>query len=185
MGRGDLGLDQFVIRPARAADIPAIAELLPLSIHGLQAETYSPAQREAAIGPVFGVDTRLIDDGTYFVVEAGGELAGCGGWSFRRTPFGGDASARDDAALDPTTEAARIRAFFVHPGWARRGIGSLIMRRCETEAAARGFRRLELTATLAGEPLYARHGFKALRRFDFDLPGGEGLPLVLMEKRLE
>lgn len=178
-------MDQFFIRPARTSDIAAIAELLPPSIHGLQAATYSQAQREAAIGPVFGVDTRLIEDGTYFVVEAGGgELVGCGGWSFRRTPFGGDASARDDAVLDPETEAARIRAFFVHPGWARRGIGSLIMRHCEAEAVARGFRKLELTATLAGEPLYARHGFEALRRFDFALPGGEGLPLVLMEKRL-
>lgn len=177
-------MDQFPIRPARASDIPAIAELLPLSIHGLQAATYSQSQREAAIGPVFGVDTRLIEDGTYFVVEDGEALVGCGGWSFRATPFGGDASARDDAVLDPGTEAARIRAFFVHPGWARRGIGSQIMRRCEAEAAARGFTRLELTATLAGEPLYERHGFVALRRFDFELPGGEGLPLVLMEKRL-
>src|SRR4051812_21191178 len=94
------GLDQFSIRPAVEADVPAIAELLPLSIHGLQAETYSRAQREAAIGPVFGVDTRLIGDGTYFVVEAEGELIGCGGWSFRATPFGGDASTRDDAELD-------------------------------------------------------------------------------------
>jgi len=177
-------LDQFSIRPAQTSDIPAITDLLPLSIHGLQADTYSRAQREAALGPVFGVDTRLIEDGTYFVVEAKGELAGCGGWSFRATPFGGDASARDDAELDPATDAARIRAFFVHPAWSRRGIGSLIMARCEIEAIARGFRRLELTATLAGEPLYARHGFEALRRFDFQLPGGEGLPLVLMEKRL-
>lgn len=175
-------MDQFTIRPAQPADTAAIAQLIPLSIHGLQAATYSASQRAAAIGPVFGLDTRLIEDGTYFVVEAGEQLAGCGGWSFRRTPFGGDASARDDAVLDPATEAARIRAFFVHPGWARRGVGSLIMTRCEAEAVARGFRRLELTATLAGEPLYARNGFAAVRRFDFELPGGEGLPLVLMEK---
>jgi N-acetylglutamate synthase-like GNAT family acetyltransferase len=185
-GRAGLELENFTIRPARAADIPAIAELLPLSIHGLQAETYSRTQREAAIGPVFGVDTRLIEDGSYFVVEAeDGSVVGCGGWSFRHTPFGGDDSARDDAELDPATEAARIRAFFVHPDWARQGIGSLIMRRCEAEAEARGFRRLELTATLAGEPLYARHGFEAVRRFDFELPGGERLPLVLMEKAIQ
>ena len=177
-------MDQFAIRPAQAADIPAIEALLPLSIHGLQADSYSRAQREAAIGPVFGVDTQLIRDGTYFVVEADGQVVGCGGWSFRRTPFGGDASARDEAELDPATDSARIRAFFVHPDYARRGIGSLIMRHCEAAAMARGFRRLELTATLAGEPLYARHGFEALKRFDFELPDGQGLPLVLMEKRL-
>lgn len=172
----------FDVRPATLADATEIEALIPLSIHALQADSYSQAQREAAIGPVFGLDTRLILDRTYLIARCGDALAGCGGWSRRRTVFGGDVSARDDALLDPATDAARIRAFFVHPEFARRGVGSLLMRCCEAEARAEGFTHLELTATLAGEPLYARHGFVATRRYEVELPNGEKLPLVLMRK---
>src|SRR5438067_821433 len=113
------------VRPATDADIPALEQLIPASVRGLQASDYSAEQMEGAIGAVFGVDTALIRDGTYFVAETGSDVVACGGWSKRRTLFGSDhVSGKDDALLDPATEPARIRAFFVHPAWARRGIGS-------------------------------------------------------------
>ena len=121
-----------VLRVARERDIPAIAALIPLSVRALQAADYSTAQMDAALGPVFGVDRELIRDGTYFVVEHLGELVGCGGWSRRRSLFGGDAgrAAGESALLDSAHDSARIRAFFVHPDWARRGIGRQIMHAC-------------------------------------------------------
>jgi GNAT superfamily N-acetyltransferase len=134
---------------------------------------------------MFGIDSQLIVDGTYFVAETEGEIVGCGGWSRRRTLFGGDQwkSAEDDR-LDPTAEAGRIRAFFVHPGWARRGIGRSIIQKCEQAARDEGFTRLELVATLPGEPLYAALGYTATERIDIPLPQGETLPAVRMGKNL-
>jgi GNAT superfamily N-acetyltransferase len=174
----------FSIRLAGAVDIPTLEWLIPLSVRELQAATYSPAQMEAALGPVFGVDTQLIRDGTYFVVEDGDLIVGCGGWSRRKAAFGGDRERQgEDAALDPTQDPARIRAFFVHPDWARRGIGRLILTRCEEAIRAAGFREVVLVATLAGEPLYAASGFAVIERYEVPLSGGVALPVVRMEKR--
>jgi GNAT superfamily N-acetyltransferase len=174
----------FSIRPARDADIPTLERLIPLSVRGLQAATYSPAQMEAALGPVFGVDRQLIRDGTYFVVEAGDVLVGCGGWSRRQAVFGGDRERPgEDAALDPACDPARIRAFFVHPNWARRGIGRMLLARCEEEICAAGFREAVMVATLAGEPLYAASGYAVIERYEVPLSGSIMLPVVRMRKR--
>jgi len=173
------------VRLAEAADIPAIERLIPLSVRVLQAATYTPAQIEAALGTVFGVDRRLIEDGTYFLAEVGGEVVGCGGWSRRRTLFGSDhGPVRDDGWLDPAQDAGRVRAFFVHPAWARRGIGRRIVEACEATARAAGFTRLELAATLAGEPLYRACGFEVVEAAEAPLPNGETLPILRMSKRL-
>lgn len=134
---------------------------------------------------MFGVDTQLIADGTYFVVEAEGALAGCGGWSFRRTLHGSDRGAdRDDRRLDPATDAARIRAFFVDPAWARRGVASIILEACEEAARAVGFTRLELAATLTGVALYRARGFAEIEGAAVPLAGGQSLPIVRMQKQL-
>ena len=175
----------MALRLAQARDIPALEQLIPLSTRALQAATYSPAQIEGALGSVFAVDRQLIADGTYFVVEDGAILVGCGGWSKRKTLYGGDAG-RDslaDTLLDPASEPARIRAFFVHPDWARRGIGRQLLRACEEAAAAANFHGLELVATLAGEALYAAGGYRVLERFDIALANGQPLPVVRMAKR--
>jgi predicted N-acetyltransferase YhbS len=173
-------------RPARSADIPVLESLIPRSVRALQAPFYSSAQIEAALGPVFGVDRQLIRDGTYFVVEDGGELVGCGGWSRRKTLFGSDQGrAGEDTMLDPARDAARIRAFFVEPGWARRGIGRCLLAACEAALQAAGFRRAELVATLAGEPLYAAVGYTPLERYLIPLPDVPGLPAVRMVKRFD
>jgi len=177
----------FALRPARESDIPALAALIPLSVRSLLAAHYSTSQMEAALGPVFGVDRELIRDGTYFVVEHHQDLVGCGGWSKRRTLFGGDAgrAGGQSALLDPARDAARIRAFFVHPDWARRGIGREIMVACEQAIGKAHFRSIELVATLAGEPLYAAFSYTAVERFDIPLADGQPLPAVRMVKRLE
>jgi len=176
----------FALRQARERDIPALAALIPLSVRSLQAAHYSPAQMDAALGSVFGVDRELIRDGTYFVVENAGALIGCGGWSRRRSLFGGDAgrAAGESALLDPARDPARIRAFFVHPEWARRGIGRQILSACEQAIAQARFRSIELVATLAGEPLYAAFSFTAVERYDIALPDGLELPVVRMIKVL-
>ena len=174
----------MTLRPARESDIPALATLIEVSVRALQAPDYSPEQREGALGTVFGVDSQLISDGTYFVVEAGsGELAGCGGWSKRKTLFGGDkASVREDNLLDPRTDAAKIRAFFVHPDWARQGIGTRILDACERAALEAGFRRFELGATLTGERLYQVRGYAPVERIDVPLLNGASLPIIRMAK---
>jgi N-acetylglutamate synthase-like GNAT family acetyltransferase len=172
-------------RRAQESDIPALEELIPLSVRGLQAAYYSAAQMEAAIGPVFGVDRQLIRDGTYFVVEDEGRIVGCGGWSKRKTLYGGDRGRiGEDEELDPKQDAARVRAFFVHPKWARRGIGRSILAACEQAAVAAGFRRAELVGTLAGEPLYAAFGYVVVERYDAPMAGGLGLPVVRMTREL-
>lgn len=175
--------DALLIRLARAGDIAALEALIPLSVRTLQAPHYSEAQMEAALGPVFGVDRQLVDDGTYFVAENEGLLVGCGGWSRRRAVFGGDRSRfAEDAALNPACDPARIRAFFVHPGWARRGIGRRILLACEGALCAAGFRDAVLVATLAGEPLYASFGYTVAERYEVPLAGGLTLPVVRMVK---
>lgn len=174
------------LRRAEAGDIPALGALIALSARALQAATYAPAQIEAALGTVFAVDTQLIADGTYYVLERDGLIIGCGGWSRRKTLFGGHAavSARNDALLDPACDAARIRAFFVHPARARQGIGRQLLAHCERAAFDAGFRRLELVATLAGVPLYLANGFRAVERYELVLPDASSLPAVRMVKVL-
>jgi len=174
-----------MLRLATLDDIPELHALIDLSVRKLQAADYSPEQIDGSLGTVFGVDQQLIRDQTYFVVELAGRVAACGGWSKRKTLFGSDhVTGKDDAFLDPATEAARIRAFFVHPEHARQGLGSRILRACEQAAAAAGFQSLELAATLTGEPLYRTHGFEAMRRFDVPLKNGASLPIVQMTKTI-
>jgi GNAT superfamily N-acetyltransferase len=172
-------------RLATDADIPALEILIPLSVRGLQGAHYSAAQMEAALGPVFGVDRQLIRDGTYFVVEDAGQMVGCGGWSKRRTLYGGDRDrAGEDAELNPEVDPARIRAFFVHPEWARRGIGRSMLLQCEAAALKAGFRHAELVATLTGEALYARFGYAVIERCEAPMANGLSLPVLRMAKRL-
>ena len=159
--------------------------LIAASVRALSVDFYTSEQIESALVHVFGVDTQLIADGTYFVAELDGQIVGCGGWSKRTTLFGGDqAKAGEDNLLDPTIDPARIRAFFIHPNFARRGIGKQIIEACEQAAAAAGFRQLEMAATLPGEPMYLRVGYVALERFDLPFPNGVSLPLVRMGKNL-
>ena len=179
----------FVIRPATATDIPALHALIELSVRGLQKNDYSPTQIEGALGHTLGLDTQLIEDRTYFVAEAGeqgGLIVGCGGWSNRKTLFGSDHGPnRENAFLDPKTDAAKIRAIFVHPQWARNGLGSLILKHCEEAAQRAGFGMLEMGSTLTGVPLYTLKGYVPRERVDVPLPNGETLPIVHMVKVLE
>lgn len=173
------------LRLATIADVPALRELIPRSVRALSRGYYSDAQIEGAIAHVFGPDTQLIADGTYFVVTAVREIVACGGWSRRRTLFGGDQmKGAEDPLLDPAREAARIRAFFVAPEWARRGLASRLMEACMAAARGAGFRALELGATLPGEPLYRGFGFETLERTSTPLPGGKSLPIVHMRRTL-
>lgn len=177
------------IRQATSADIPALQDLIRASVLGLQSVDYTPEQLEHALERIFGVDTQLIADGTYFIaeVEVEGEpvIAGCGGWSKRKTLYGSDHCAgREDTLLDPRLEAAKIRAFFVHPAWARRGIGSRILEVCEAAAAGAGFRRFEMGATLTGVPLYLARGYVEGEHRQVPLIPGLSLAIVHMEKQL-
>ena len=180
-------------RLAAAADIPRIKALIEASVRGIGPQAYTQSQIEQALGTWLGLDTQLILDGTYFVVEAAQDypsagaliLVGCGGWSRRKTPYGSDARpGRDDALLDPDTDAAKIRAFFVDPAFTRRGIGSHILELCEQAARAEGFSRAEMGATLTGVPLYRHHGYAEAGRVDLPLANGEVLPIVKMTKHL-
>jgi len=177
----------FRLRAATSDDIPALHELIASSVRGLMSWAYSLSQLQAALGTWLGVDSQLVADGTYFVVETEVDrqifVIGCGGWSKRKTPYGSDhRPGREDALLDPKTEAAKIRAFFVHPEWARRGIGSMILEHCESHAQAAGFRRFEMGATLSGVPLYKKHGYVAIEEIELPLASGETLPIVKMGK---
>lgn len=175
------------LRQAVPADIPVLRELIDASVRGLQGADYTPAQIEGALQTVYGVDSQLIADGTYFVAETGPEplIVGCGGWSKRNTLFGGDRwTGRVDGLLNPQKDAAKIRAFFVHPNWVRRGIGSMILEACERAAAAAGFSRFEMGATLTGVPLYRARGYVALENLEVPLKNGESLTVIRMEKRL-
>lgn len=174
------------VRLASEEDIPALERLIPLSVRGLQNSHYSSEQMDAAIGSVFGVDRQLIGDRTYFVVEEETDLIGCGGWSKRKTLFGSDHhhATRDDAELDPRTDSARIRAFFVHPDHARRGVGRVIVEACESAIRTAGFKRIELAATLPGEAFYQACGYVSGKREDVPLPNGLTLGIVHMSKML-
>lgn len=169
------------LRRATPDDLPAICRLIPLAARGLSAGWYSAEQIESAIEYVFGPDSLLIADGTYWIAEADQVLVGCGGWSQRATLYGGDQmKGAADPLLDPKTDAARIRAFFTHPRWARQGIGGSILQRCVEGARAAGFRRLELMATLPGVPLYRHYGFEEAEPVRTRLPDGVELPFVRM-----
>ncbi len=171
-------------RQARMDDVPSLEELIPVSVRSLQAAHYSPAQMEAALGPVFGVDRQLIADGTYFVIENAGRIVGCGGWSRRQAVFGGDrARAGQDELIDPSRDPARIRAFFVHPDFARRGIGRALLAACESAIVTAKFSDAELVATLAGEPLYAAFAYEVVERCEVPMSDGLTLPVVKMRKQ--
>jgi len=181
-----MATDELRVRLATPGDLPALRRLIPRSVRGLSRGYYTDAQIEGAIEHVFGPDTQLIADGTYFVVTAAEQVVACGGWSKRRTLYGGDQMKGEaDPLVDPATEPARIRAFFVDPDWSRRGIGSRLMQACIDAARAAGFRTLELAATLPGEPLYRALGFEEIERVSSPLPGGEVLPIVRMGRALE
>jgi len=176
----------YVIRKAALDDREAIENLIVESARKLSQEDYSGAQIEAAIKTVFGVDTSLILDGTYFVAESSGMFAGCGGWSKRRTLFGGDQFAeRDSTELDPSTESAKIRAFFIHPKFARMGIARAILSLCEIEAKAYGFRSLELMSTLPGIKLYRACGYEGAERVECEVGDGVVIEFMVMKKTLE
>lgn len=175
----------MIIRQATIEDREPIKQLIAESARILSRAHYNDAQIDAAIAVVFGVDTTLIEDGTYFVAEISGTLAGCGGWSRRKTLFGGDQySSRDTGYLDPDSEFAKIRAFFIHPDHARKGIARAILARCEDEARAQGFRGLELMSTLPGVDFYKSCGFSERGTFDLELTNGVKLEFVPMQKQL-
>jgi GNAT superfamily N-acetyltransferase len=179
------------IRKATPADIPRLREVIEASVRGLQAGDYSPAQIEGALNSVYGVDSQLIADGTYFAAEIAEPqgaplIVACGGWSKRKTLYGGDQYAtREDSLLDPARDAAKIRAFFVHPEWARRGIGSLILEACEDAAREAGFIRLEMGATLSGVAFYKDKGYTEVENQQVPLGNGETLPIVRMAKEFK
>jgi GNAT superfamily N-acetyltransferase len=182
----------FHVRKATPQDVPQLREVIEASVRGLQAKDYTPAQIEGALQSVYGVDSQLIADGTYLVaeaVESGAtktEIVACGGWSKRKTLYGGDQFAqREDSLLDPARDAAKIRAFFVHPDWARRGIGTLILEACENAARDAGFARLEMGATLSGVAFYRAKGYVSLESMEVRLSNGEKLPIVRMAKEIK
>jgi len=176
----------LTLRPATAADIPALRDLIEQSVRALSIGYYTGRQIESALHYVFGPDTQLIADRTYYVIESpAGELVAAGGWSRRRTLHGGDQiKGAHDPLIDPATDPARIRAFFVHPAWARRGLARWLFDQCAADAAAAGFRALELVATLSGEPLYRALEFVEIERSVTILPDGESLPVVRMTRPL-
>jgi GNAT superfamily N-acetyltransferase len=174
------------LRMATKEDIPALNALIPASVRGLSQGYYTPAQIESALEYVFGVDSQLIADGTYFVVEHDGQIVGAGGWSKRKTLYGGDQSkADDDPLLDPAHDAAHIRAYYVHPDWARQGIGARIMYACEAAAKAEGFTRLDLGSTVQGEAFYRAMGYEVSERLEITMPDGAAIPYAEMTKTLE
>lgn len=190
---------QIRLRLAAPEDVPVLQKLIEASVRGLQTEDYTPAQIEGGLQTVFGVDSQLIADGTYIVAEAlsaanqGAEpadaqaswtIVGCGGWSKRKTLYGSDHwTGREDALLDPQRDAAKIRAFFIHPDWARQGVGSRILQACEQAAHAAGFRRYEMGATLTGAKLFGAQGYVPVKPISIPLNNGETLPVIHMEKR--
>jgi GNAT superfamily N-acetyltransferase len=190
---------QIRLRLAVPEDVPVLRKLIEASVRGLQTEDYTPAQIEGALQTVFGVDSQLIADGTYIVAEAlsganegakpadakaSWTIVGCGGWSKRKTLYGSDHwIGREDALLDPQRDAAKIRAFFIHPDWARQGLGSKILQACEEAARAAGFTCYEMGATLTGAKLFRAKGYSPVKRISIPLNNGETLPVIHMEKR--
>ena len=193
--------EKIQLRLAVPEDIPVLRQVIEASVRRLQTQDYTPAQIEGALKTVFGVDSQLIADGTYIVAEAetapagqSGQksaarasiIVGCGGWSKRKTLYGSDHwTGREDELLDPLHDAAKIRAFFIHPDWARRGIGSLILQACEDAARSAGFTRFEMGATLTGAKLFSVKGYRPVKPISIPLPNGESLPVIHMEKRAE
>jgi len=172
-------------RLATFEDVPALQHLIERSARGLSSGFYTPAQAESAIKYVFGVDSQLLIDGTYYLAETDNDIIACGGWSRRNTLFGGDQHKDiEDPLLNPAIDAARIRAFFVDPGYARQGLGRMMIDLCETAAKDYGFTKMELGATLPGVPLYEAMGYRAIERIDLTLPDGEIMGIVKMGKRL-
>lgn len=170
----------FTLRLALPADMDAMSPLMERAIRELQAP-FLPPDAVSASFEIMGIDTQLVEDGTYFVAEAAGDVVGCGGWSRRKTLYGGDhTGGRDAAILDPATDAARIRAMYTHPGHTRRGIGRAILEACEGAAHSEGFSRFELMATLAGEPLYRTCGYEVIEETSATTSGGVVIPLRLM-----
>jgi N-acetylglutamate synthase-like GNAT family acetyltransferase len=171
------------IRVAAMTDFAALNELIRTSAWVLLKDYYTAEQIEAALGTAWGVDTQLIRDGTFYVVEDEGRIVGCGGWSGRKTLFGADAGpGREPGLLDPASDPARIRAFFVAPDFARRGIGRMLLAHCEAQARIAGFQSAELVATLGGEVLYSRHGYSVLERREYPLNEGLTICFVRMRK---
>jgi GNAT superfamily N-acetyltransferase len=182
----------FQLRFATEEDLPALHALIEASVRRLQAGDYTPAQIEGALGTVLGVDTQLIRDRTYFIADVMDEntkarsAAGCGGWSRRKTLFGADAGpGREPELLDPKVDAAKVRAIFVHPDFARQGLGSLILATVENAARAAGFHQFEMGSTLTGVPLYRLKGYIETERIAVPLKNGEALPVVKMVKGAE
>jgi len=177
----------FTIRTATQADIPALHALIERSVRGLQHE-YTHAQREGALGHALGLDTQLVEDGTYFIASPNDDpntIAGSGGWSFRQTLFGSDGGpGRIGAIMDPATDSAKIRAIFIDPAWARRGLGTLILHHCEGAARKAGFTRVEMGSTLTGYPLYRAKGYIEQKRVNVPLPNGKTLVIIHMTKSL-
>jgi len=173
------------LRAAQDADIPAMEALIARSGVELSAGFYTPEQAHAVTKYVFGVDTQLVKDQTYFLIEQNGKLVACGGWSKRETLFGADKMKTEaDPLLDPATQAARIRAFFVSPDVPRQGLGRMLMNHCSEKAAAAGFRTLELAATMPGVPLYLASGFEITEPFEITLPENVQVPLARMRKTI-
>jgi GNAT superfamily N-acetyltransferase len=170
-------------RLAGLDDLPALQAVMAAAIGELQRGFLTPQQIESS-RMIMGLDTQLVADGTYFIVEAEGQIAGCGGWSRRATLYGGDHTpGREPALLDPATDAARVRAMYTHPAFARRGVGRLILELCEAAAKAEGFKRLELMGTLSGKPLYESYGFAPIEDI-VDDRGGAPVPLTRMGKAI-
>ena len=184
---------QIRIRPALSEEVPLLRALIEDSVRRLQAQDYTAEQIEGALTTVFGVDTQLIADGTYLVAEAEPEhgslqasrvIVGCGGWSKRKTLYGADQwTDRHDDLLDPRRDAAKIRAFFIHPDWARRGVGSLLLAACENAAKDAGFTQFEMGATLTGAKLFGTKGYLPVESVSIPLRNGVSLPIVHMRKQ--
>ena len=176
----------ITIRLATFDDIPELQKLIAESVSLLSNDYYTSKQIESGLQHVFGVDTQLIMDATYFIAESENRIMGAGGWSKRRTLYGGDQrkSDQDDPLLDPASEAARIRAFYIHPQWSRRGVGTMILQTCENAAREAGFKRVELAATLPGEPFYLARGYEKGEKIPIDTPDGESLVTFRMSREL-
>jgi GNAT superfamily N-acetyltransferase len=173
------------LRAATLGDREALRVLIDRSARELSKRDYRAEQVEGALQGAFGVDSQLIQDGTYFVVEAGAAIVGCGGWSYRRTLFGGDKrAARDSALLDPRTDPAKIRAFFVDPAYARKGIGTMLLEKCESEARRHGFSRVELMSTLPGLRLYSARGYSGVEQVQYEVAPGVAIEFVPMSKSI-
>jgi GNAT superfamily N-acetyltransferase len=178
-------MGRFYLRVATEDEVEAIRTLIDASVRGLQAKDYSPGQIDASLKTVFTMDSQLIADGTYFVaLTEEGELAGCGGWSKRKTLYGGDSQVEriEPELLDPHVDAAKVRAIFVHPQFARMGLGSLILRAAEDAAVAAGFRRFEMGSTLTGVSLYTLKGYREVDRAMVPVGDGEEIEVVRMVK---